>query len=68
MLVTKIQSFLGLADYYHQFIKYFSKIATPLTRLTKKGIHFSWTKKCEGSFQKLKEALTLAPILGWDAC
>ena len=33
-LVIEIRGFLGLASYYHCFVKDFSKIATPLTRLT----------------------------------
>jgi hypothetical protein len=32
--VTEIQSFLGLAWYYQRFIKGFSQIAIPLTKLT----------------------------------
>ncbi|GKC69505.1 putative reverse transcriptase domain-containing protein [Tanacetum coccineum] len=31
---TEIHQFLGLAGYYHRFIKGFSKIAKPLTKLT----------------------------------
>ena len=34
--VTEIRSFLGLAGYYRKFIKDFSRITTPLTKLTKK--------------------------------
>ncbi|GKA65713.1 putative nucleotidyltransferase, ribonuclease H [Tanacetum coccineum] len=33
---SEIQSFLGLAGYYRRFIQDFSKLATPLTNLTKK--------------------------------
>ena len=34
--VTEIRSFLGFAGYYHQFVKGFSKISAPLTRLIRK--------------------------------
>ena len=38
--VIEIRSFLGLAGYYRRFVKDFSKIAAPLTRLTQKNIKF----------------------------
>jgi len=38
--VTEIRSFLDLAGYYRRFIEGFSKIALPLTQLTKKGQPF----------------------------
>ena len=34
--VIEIRSFLGLAGYYRRFVKDFSKIVAPLTRLTQK--------------------------------
>lgn len=61
--VTEIRSFLGLAGYYRRFVKDFSKIAAPLTRLTKKGVKFEWSDQCEKSFQELKNCLTSAPVL-----
>ena len=33
----EIRSFLGLARYYRRFIGVFSKLALPLTKLTRKG-------------------------------
>ena len=60
---TKIMGFMGLAGYYRRFIEGFSKIVAPLTQLTRKDLPFTWTDKCEGSFQELKQRLTSAPIL-----
>ena len=34
---SEIRSFLGLAGYYRKFIEGFSKLALPLTKLTRKG-------------------------------
>ena len=61
--VTEVRSFLGLAGYYRRFVEGFSKIALPLSSLTKKVAKFEWTNECEQSFQKLKERLVSAPIL-----
>jgi hypothetical protein len=49
--VIEVRSFMGLASYYGRFIKYFSKIASPITSLQRKGVKFEWTSKCEESFQ-----------------
>ena len=50
-MVTEVRSFLGLAGYYRRFIEGFSKIAGPLHCLTRKGVKFEWTNRCEGSFR-----------------
>ena len=41
----------------------FAAIAKPMTDLTKKDRDFTWSNEEEAAFQKLKEALTSAPIL-----
>ena len=61
--VTEVRSFLGLAGYYRRFIKDFSRIATPMTKLTKKNQPYVWTEQCEQAFEKLKQALVEAPVL-----
>ncbi|KAK1421015.1 hypothetical protein QVD17_23053 [Tagetes erecta] len=63
MTPTEVRSFLGLAGYYRRFIQDFSKIASPLTKLTRKDIKFVWNKEQEQAFQTLKEKLTQAPVL-----
>ncbi|GJT46097.1 putative reverse transcriptase domain-containing protein [Tanacetum coccineum] len=52
-----------LAGYYRRFIKGFSKIAKPMTKLTQKSVKFNWSEKEEIVFQTLKQKLYGAPIL-----
>ena len=54
---------MGLANFYRRFVKGFAAIAKPMTDLTKKDRDFTWVTEEEAAFQKLKEALTSAPIL-----
>ncbi|KAL0536214.1 hypothetical protein IC582_025155 [Cucumis melo] len=61
--VSEVRSFLGLTGYYRRFVENFSRIATPLTQLTRKGTPFVWSKACEDSFQNLKQKLVTAPVL-----
>ncbi|PKA63977.1 putative mitochondrial protein [Apostasia shenzhenica] len=61
--VIEVRSFLGLAGYYRRFVEGFSKIALPLTQLTKKIVRFEWSKACDESFQELKRCLVIAPVL-----
>jgi reverse transcriptase-like protein len=61
--VSEVRSFLGLAGYYRRFVKDFSRIALPLTKLMRKDIRFKGSEECEKAFQALKEILTTAPVL-----
>ena len=49
-LVFEILSFLELVGYYKRFIKYFSRLATPMTGLTRKEVKFEWNDLCERAF------------------
>ncbi|GJY73966.1 reverse transcriptase domain-containing protein [Tanacetum coccineum] len=67
--VKGIRSFLGHAGFYRRFIKDFSKIAWPMTRLLEKDTPFFFSKECIEAFQTFKKKLTEAPILiapDWD--
>ena len=66
--VIEIRSFLGLADYYRIFVKGFSMIAAPMTRLLQKDVRFEWSENCQRSFEKLKAFLTKALVLTQLTC
>ena len=61
--MIEIRSFLGLAGYYRKFVKDFTRIAVPMTRLTQKNAKLVWSNAYENSFQFLKEKLTTTPVL-----
>ena len=48
--VFKICSFLGLAGYYRRFIEDLSRLAAPMTRLTRKDVKFEWNGLCKEAF------------------
>ena len=53
--IKNIQKFLGLANYYWQFIKDFVFIAKPLYDLVKKNQKWDWIEKQEITFKELKK-------------
>ncbi|RDX99127.1 Retrovirus-related Pol polyprotein from transposon 17.6, partial [Mucuna pruriens] len=67
--VREVRSFLGHAGFYRRFIKNFSKLALPLSKLLQKDVEFNFDQSCGEAFQELKDKLTSAPILqepNWD--
>ncbi|RDX84217.1 Retrovirus-related Pol polyprotein, partial [Mucuna pruriens] len=67
--VREVRSFLGHAGFYRRFIKNFSKLALPLSKLLQKDVEFNFDQPCVEAFQELKNRLTSAPILqasNWD--
>ncbi|CAG8774154.1 21787_t:CDS:2, partial [Cetraspora pellucida] len=55
-----LRGFLGLAGFYHRFIKDFSDIVMPLYKLLKLGKNFTWRKEQQEAFNELKNASHLA--------
>ena len=56
--VSEVRSFLGFAGYYRKFVEGFSRIAAPLTKLTRKDVKYDWVDACQQSFEELKGRLT----------
>jgi RNase H-like domain found in reverse transcriptase/Reverse transcriptase (RNA-dependent DNA polymerase) len=61
--LREVRAFVGLANYYRNFVKGFAEIARPLHELTKKNCRFEWTDRQEEAFVTLKRKLTEAPVL-----
>jgi hypothetical protein len=59
----EVQQFLGFCNYYRRFIKGYSDIAEPLTRLTKKDTPFEWLEDQQRAFEEMVLKFTTAPTL-----
>ena len=63
MTPKQVRAFLGLVGYYRKFIKGFTKIAKPLTLLTRQQVKFEWTPEHQAAFVHLKDTIVQALIL-----
>ncbi|GBG61748.1 hypothetical protein CBR_g23262 [Chara braunii] len=65
--VTEMRSFLRMTDYYRNFVKNYSIVATPLTDMTRLDTRpdtpWEWTDRCEVAFRQLKHALMHHEVL-----
>jgi hypothetical protein len=63
--LTKLQSFLCLANFYHRFVLGFSHIAWSLIQITRVGgkAKFVWGRSQQQEFDDLKQRLCSSPTL-----
>jgi len=61
--VKNVQKFLGLANYYRQFIQDFAFITRLLHDIVRKDQKWEWTERQEEAFRELKEKFTKEPVL-----
>ena len=61
--VTDVRAFLGLANFYRRFVRDYSRIAMPLTELTKDTVMWRWGPEQQSAFDLLKAALCAPPVL-----
>ena len=54
-----------MVNYSAKYIPYFATTTSPLRKLTKKNAHFRWETAHQEAFNKLKAALTTAPVMSY---
>lgn len=70
--VTEVRQLLGFAQWFRKFICRFADMSYPLTQLLRKlppGNSFQWSPEAQQAMDKVKYALTHAPVLrlpDWD--
>ena len=62
---SQLRCFLGIANFFRRHVQNFSRIAVPLTALTKKHLPFklNWGAAEQAAFDQLKQAIVAAPML-----
>lgn len=60
---TQLRSFMGLVNFYSNFVVNMSDILKPLYNLLKKNIEWCWTDKCHQAFIRIKKVLSSSPVL-----
>ena len=58
-----VQRLMGMVKYLSKFLSDLSQVCEPIRRLTHKDVPLFWTKEQDVAFNKIKEAVTSAPVL-----
>jgi hypothetical protein len=61
--ILQLQSLQGKANFLRRFIANYAEITKGFMRLLKKDVPFYWDDAAQCSFDTLKHALTIAPLL-----
>ncbi len=61
--LKEIQNFVRFVNFYHHFIKNFSKLVKLFTQLTRKNMSFVWNKICVQVFDNLKKQVSSISVL-----
>ena len=61
--VAELPSYLGLLNYYGNFIPNLSTLLQPLHELPRKGVKWAWTEECEKAFVRSKSELVADKVL-----
>ena len=60
---SDVKSFVHLAGFYRKFVEGFARRASPLSKLTRHDVAWTWGPEQESAFEDLKSALVSKPVL-----
>ena len=63
--IAELQSFLGMVNYFSNYIPFYAWITKPLYSLLRKDTPWKWSEAPARAFDLCKEALTMSPVLGY---
>ena len=63
--IKDLQTFLGMVNYFSNYIPFHTWIVKPLYNLLKKEQQWEWNETHQGAFDLCKKALTMTPILAY---
>ena len=61
--LTELRAFLGLTNYYRDYVRNYSQLAAPLYELLRKAVPWKWQPHHAAALQALQSAFTDTPIL-----
>ena len=61
--VNQLRSLLGSITYFGRLLPDLSTVLAPLYDLMRKGVAWSWTRRCSDAVRKVKSMLTSPPVL-----
>ena len=61
--VKDVQNFLGLVNYYRQFVKNFTRVAKFLHKMTRKDVKWNWGERQQSVFEELKKRFITELVL-----
>lgn len=57
-----VRQFLGKINFYHKFIPNASSVLEPFHNLLRNNVVFSWSDRCQASFEKVEGVLVSSPV------
>ena len=61
--LTELRGFLGMVNYYNNYVDGLATITEPLHKLMRKDVPWRWTGECNEAFKLVKVKLSTAPLL-----